>query len=123
MGVAGQDRRADTEDRPRGRAVPPLGIPVHDVVVQQGEVVHQLNRDRGADPALRDHAGLFATRMNHVSRSAGVSRTFLANRECSTLVFPLQANNAHLRRPERYIQIGGVFLAATVFPVLQTKCS
>ena len=54
--VAGQDRRADAEHGPRGRAVPPLGVPVHDVVVQQREVVHKLDRDRGADAALGGHA-------------------------------------------------------------------
>ena len=38
---------ADAEDRPRRRPVPPLGVAVHDVVVQQREVVHQLHRRSG----------------------------------------------------------------------------
>ena len=44
--VAGQDRLALAEDHPAGRAVPPLEVAVHDVVVQQREVVHQLDGDR-----------------------------------------------------------------------------
>ena len=44
---AGQDRLPLAEDDPAGRAVPPLEVAVHDVVVQQREVVHQFDRDRG----------------------------------------------------------------------------
>ena len=52
-GVPGQDRRADPVDRPRGGPVPALGVAVHDVVVQQREVVHEFHGDRGGDPAFR----------------------------------------------------------------------
>ena len=50
--VPGQDGRADAEHGPGRRAVPALGVVVHDVVVQQGEVVHELDRHRGGDAAL-----------------------------------------------------------------------
>jgi hypothetical protein len=45
--VPGEDRRADAEEAPRRRAMPPGQVAVHDVVVQQREVVHQLDRHRG----------------------------------------------------------------------------
>ncbi len=41
--VAGEDRRRRAPDRPHRRAVAALGVAVHEVVVQQREVVHQLD--------------------------------------------------------------------------------
>ena len=50
--VPGQDGRADAEHGPGRRPVPALGVVVHDVVVQQGEVVHELDRHRGGHAPL-----------------------------------------------------------------------
>ncbi len=44
-GAAGQDGESFTEDYPGAGSVPPGAVAVHDVVVEQGEVVHQLDRD------------------------------------------------------------------------------
>ena len=44
QGVTSQDRGRTSKDRPRGRAVTALGIAIHDVVVQEREVVHELHR-------------------------------------------------------------------------------
>ena len=44
--VARQDRPCAAEDRPGGRTVVALAVAVHDVVVQQREGVHQLDRRR-----------------------------------------------------------------------------
>ena len=66
--VAGQDGRADAEHRPGRRPVPPLGVAVHDVVVQQREVVHELHRHRGG--ARPRSAGAPAARADS-SASAG----------------------------------------------------
>ncbi len=52
QGVAGEDRAVRAEDRPRGGPVPPLGVAVHEIVVQQGEVVDQLHGDRAGEPGL-----------------------------------------------------------------------
>src|SRR6202030_2962588 len=52
QGVTGQDGRADAVDLPGRRPVPALYVAVHDVVVQQREVVHELDRDGGGDAAL-----------------------------------------------------------------------
>lgn len=45
--VPGEDRVGDPEHGPRGGPVPAGGVPVHHVVVQQREVVHQLHRGGG----------------------------------------------------------------------------
>ena len=51
--VAGEDRLALAEDGPPGRTVAPFEIAVHDVVVQQREVVHQLDGDRAGQRRRR----------------------------------------------------------------------
>ena len=48
--VPGQDRRALTECHPARRAMPALDVAIHDVVVEQREVVHQLDRYGGRHP-------------------------------------------------------------------------
>ena len=55
--VPGQDGRADAEHGPGRRAVPALGVVVHQIVVQQGEVVHQLDGDRTGDCDASVHTG------------------------------------------------------------------
>ena len=55
--VAGQDRGRHAEHRPRGRPVPAFHVVVHDVVVQQREVVHQLHGDGGRQRQRRVTAG------------------------------------------------------------------
>jgi hypothetical protein len=44
-GVAHEDRLGHAEERPDRGPVPALAVAVHDVVVEQGVVVHQLERD------------------------------------------------------------------------------
>ena len=63
QGVAGDDGRRRPERRPHRRPVAALAVVVHQVVVDQREVVHQLDRDRagnadrlvGADGGRRQH--------------------------------------------------------------------
>jgi hypothetical protein len=56
--VAGQDGGPDPEHGPGRGPVPPLGVAVHDVVVQQREVVHELHgRGRGDAPLGRRAGG------------------------------------------------------------------
>ncbi len=54
--VAGQDRARHAEHGPGRRPVPALLVAVHDVVVQQREVVDELDRDRAVDRRLRRRA-------------------------------------------------------------------
>ena len=49
-GIAGDDGVADAVRGPDCRAVPPLEVPVDDVVVDEGEIVHQLDGDPADDP-------------------------------------------------------------------------
>jgi hypothetical protein len=58
--VAGQDGRAGAERRPHRRAVPALAV--EHVGVQQGEVVHQLNRDGRRDRRRHGRHGRHADR-------------------------------------------------------------
>ena len=44
--IAGEDRLTLAEHHPRGRPVPSFDVAIHDVVVQQREVVHELDRNR-----------------------------------------------------------------------------
>lgn len=51
--VARQDRAGFPEDGPRGRPVPARGVPVHDVVVQEREVVDEFHGRRRPYRELR----------------------------------------------------------------------
>lgn len=57
QGVADQDRLGGTVHLPDGVAVPALFVAVHQVVVQQGEVVDQFDGDRSGDACLGRGAG------------------------------------------------------------------
>ncbi|OLT44227.1 hypothetical protein BJF85_20390 [Saccharomonospora sp. CUA-673] len=60
QGVTGEDRRSGPERHPRGRPMPTGRVAVHDIVVQQREVVHEFDRDRRGQSGVRtaaDRAG------------------------------------------------------------------
>ena len=73
---------AHAPDRPDGRAVPALDVAVHQVVVEQREVVHQLDRhrarhavDRASPPAARAPSSASAGRIRLAAgRSPGCRR-------------------------------------------------
>ena len=54
--VAGEDGVRGAEDRPHARPVPAHRVAVHDIVVQQREVVHKLDRHRGGQRAVGEAA-------------------------------------------------------------------
>ena len=60
-GVAGQDRLTVAEYHPPGRPVSPFQVAVHDIVVQQGEVVDELHRDGRRHPIGERAACCFGT--------------------------------------------------------------
>jgi len=53
QGVADEDGGGVAPHGPHRRAVAPFGVAVHQVVVDQGEVVHELHRDRAAQRGRR----------------------------------------------------------------------
>ena len=99
--VADDDRLADAEERPHGRAVTALAVAVDHVVVQQREVVDELDGDRARHADRRERAG----RLGREDRQRGPDAlAAAARRRVALLVGPAQVvadRRLQLRRRRR----------------------